>query len=232
MLMLDMCRLTTRTLSTYPASNSDASKYGLLVACVKISTNQLVAQETSVPHPARRDSVLRNMRILSSYYYCDGRGRICTVYFSQIQGLEMVRGQRSSPFLNSLRQAIRVRRYSIRTEEAYVGWAKRFILYHDKRHPVDMAEEDVAAFLSHLAGRRTMFERDQSDGVATVSVPYALERKYPGVGMMWGWQYVFPAAGISRDPRSESVRCRSNSGMLTFVRLRFTRTCSSEAVWR
>jgi hypothetical protein len=63
----------------------------------------------------------------------------------------MARRRRSSPFLDSLRQAIRVRRYSIRTEEAYVGWAKRFILYHDKRHPVDMAEAEVAAFLSHLA---------------------------------------------------------------------------------
>jgi site-specific recombinase XerD len=58
----------------------------------------------------------------------------------------------------------------------------------------------------HLAGRHTMFGRDQSDGVATVSVPFALERRYSGVGMMWGWQYVFPAAGINRDPRSETVR--------------------------
>ncbi|NCF83352.1 MAG: integron integrase [Proteobacteria bacterium] len=235
-----------------------------------------------------------------------------------------------SPFLDSLRETIRIRDYSIRTEEAYVGWVKRFILYHHKRHPTDMAETEVAAFLSHLAvdlvvapatqnqalsalsflykavlarplgtvpgivrakrprglptvldqeevglilsrlkgyhwligcllygsglrlmecvrlrvkdvdfghaalfirnakgGKdrivtlpgelnvplerhfascRTIFERDQSDGRAKVYLPYALERKYPGAAMMWGWQYVFPASGVSRDPRSESVR--------------------------
>jgi integron integrase len=56
-----------------------------------------------------------------------------------------------SPFLRSVREAIRVRHYSIRTEEAYVQWIKRFILFHGKRHPTDMGEREVAAFLTHLA---------------------------------------------------------------------------------
>ena len=63
----------------------------------------------------------------------------------------MVRRERASPFLDSLREAIRVRYYSIRTEKAYVGWARRFILFHNKRHPKDMGGVEVAAFLSHLA---------------------------------------------------------------------------------
>ena len=67
------------------------------------------------------------------------------------EGLAMDRGRRSSPFLDSLREAIRVRHYSIRTEEAYVGWVRRFILFHNKSHPRDMAAAEVAAFLSHLA---------------------------------------------------------------------------------
>ena len=53
--------------------------------------------------------------------------------------------------LHFLREAIRVRHYSIRTEKAYVGWARRFILFHNKRHPNDMGGVEVAAFLSHLA---------------------------------------------------------------------------------
>ncbi len=57
----------------------------------------------------------------------------------------------TSPFLNSVRDAIRVRHYSIRTEQAYVGWVKRFILFHDKRHPNDMGEREVVAFLTNLA---------------------------------------------------------------------------------
>jgi len=53
--------------------------------------------------------------------------------------------------LDQLRAAIRVRHYSIRTEEAYVQWARRYILFHGKRHPRDLGEAEVAAFLSDLA---------------------------------------------------------------------------------
>ncbi len=59
--------------------------------------------------------------------------------------------ENSSPFLRSVREAIRVRHFSIRTEEAYVHWVKRFILFHGKRHPTEMGESEVAAFLTHLA---------------------------------------------------------------------------------
>ena len=60
----------------------------------------------------------------------------------------------SSPkprLLDRVRQAIRTRHYSPRTEETYVGWIKRFIFYHNKRHPVEMGESEIARFLSSLA---------------------------------------------------------------------------------
>ena len=57
----------------------------------------------------------------------------------------------SSPFLNSVSDAIRLRHYSIRTEKAYVEWIKRFIRFHDRRHPNEMGESEVVAFLTHLA---------------------------------------------------------------------------------
>jgi integron integrase len=53
--------------------------------------------------------------------------------------------------LDRLRNAIRTRHYSPRTEEAYLMWAKRFILFHNKRHPSSMGAEEVNAFLSALA---------------------------------------------------------------------------------
>ncbi|HET8760247.1 MAG TPA: phage integrase N-terminal SAM-like domain-containing protein, partial [Nitrospiria bacterium] len=53
--------------------------------------------------------------------------------------------------LDQLRHTIRLRHYSIRTEEAYVQWAKRFILFHKKRHPQDMGRPEIEAFLTHLA---------------------------------------------------------------------------------
>lgn len=56
-----------------------------------------------------------------------------------------------SPFLESVRNKIRLKHYSIRTEEAYVQWVRRFILFHDKRHPEKMAAAEVEAFLTHLA---------------------------------------------------------------------------------
>ena len=53
--------------------------------------------------------------------------------------------------LDRVRQAIRTRHYSPKTEEAYVGWIRRFILFHNKRHPREMGEPEIAQFLSSLA---------------------------------------------------------------------------------
>src|SRR3954469_14406366 len=53
--------------------------------------------------------------------------------------------------LDRVRQACRVRHYSIRTEDAYHDWAERFIRFHGIRHPQEMAEPEVNAFLTHLA---------------------------------------------------------------------------------
>ncbi len=54
-------------------------------------------------------------------------------------------------FLDQVRMALRVRHYSIRTEKAYTAWVKRFILFHDKRHPDSMGAGEVNEFLTHLA---------------------------------------------------------------------------------
>ena len=53
--------------------------------------------------------------------------------------------------LDRVRAEVRTRHYSRRTEEAYLGWTKRFILFHRKRHPAAMGSDEVNAFLSHLA---------------------------------------------------------------------------------
>jgi hypothetical protein len=56
--------------------------------------------------------------------------------------------------LVQVREAIRMRHYSMRTEEAYVSWIKRFILFHGKRHPLEMGEDEMTQFLSALGVRR------------------------------------------------------------------------------
>jgi hypothetical protein len=60
--------------------------------------------------------------------------------------------QASKPrLLDQIRQLMRLRHYSLRTEEAYIGWIRRYILFHGKRHPRDLGESDIASFLSSLA---------------------------------------------------------------------------------
>ncbi len=234
------------------------------------------------------------------------------------------------PFLELCRHKIRLKHYSLRTEQAYLDWIKRFILFHGKRHPAELGAPEVEAFLTHLAvhrgvsastqnqaksallfmykevlgtelpwldhveraktpqrlpvvltqdevaavlkrldgvhrlvGRllygtgmrimegmrlrvkdveftrreilvrdgkgqkdrvamlpdriaeplqqqmaeaRTLHNRDLDAGRGEAYLPDALSRKYPNAAREWGWQYVFPAAALSRDPRSGVVR--------------------------
>jgi site-specific recombinase XerD len=53
--------------------------------------------------------------------------------------------------LDRVRAAIRTRHYSRSTEQTYVSWIRRFILFHRKRHPLEMGKEEMGEFLSHLA---------------------------------------------------------------------------------
>jgi integrase len=53
--------------------------------------------------------------------------------------------------LDHVRDVLRVNHYSVRTEEAYVGWIRRFILYHNKKHPREMGALEVELYLTHLA---------------------------------------------------------------------------------
>jgi site-specific recombinase XerD len=53
--------------------------------------------------------------------------------------------------LDQVRDVIRRKHYSFRTEQIYSDWIRRFILFHRKRHPIEMAEAEVTEFLTHLA---------------------------------------------------------------------------------
>jgi len=53
--------------------------------------------------------------------------------------------------LDVVREKIRVKHYSISTKRTYVHWIKHYILYHNKRHPIDMKKAEIEAFLTHLA---------------------------------------------------------------------------------
>ncbi len=57
----------------------------------------------------------------------------------------------SPKLLDQVRDKLRVKHYSIRTEQTYVDWIRRYIFFHDKTHPKDLGAQDVEAFLTHLA---------------------------------------------------------------------------------
>jgi integron integrase len=64
----------------------------------------------------------------------------------------------------------------------------------------------VATLQAHLIKVRELHETDLAQGFGAVYLPYALDRKYPNAPKEWAWQYVFPAAKLSTDPRSGAVR--------------------------
>jgi integron integrase len=79
---------------------------------------------------------------------------------------------RPPKLLDQVRARIRRRNFSIRTEQAYVDWARRFILFHGKRHPLEMGAAEVEAFLSHLAIERNVSASTQNQAKAALLFLY------------------------------------------------------------
>jgi integron integrase len=74
--------------------------------------------------------------------------------------------------LDRVREAIRARHYSLRTEEAYVGWIRRYILFHNKRHPLEMAEPEINAFVTHLAVQGPVSASTQTQALSALMFLY------------------------------------------------------------
>ncbi len=58
---------------------------------------------------------------------------------------------RPKKLLDQVRDTVRLKHYAYRTEETYVQWIRRYILFHNKRHPQEMGKAEIEAFLTHLA---------------------------------------------------------------------------------
>jgi integron integrase len=74
--------------------------------------------------------------------------------------------------LDKVRQCIRLKGYSIRTEKSYVSWIKRFILFHGKRHPQEMGKPEIEAFLSHLVMKRNVASSTQNQAFNAILFLY------------------------------------------------------------
>jgi integron integrase len=84
--------------------------------------------------------------------------------------------------LDRLRDAIRTRHYSHRTEKQYVAWVRRYIIFHDRRHPRDLGAPEVEGFLSHLATHRRVTAATQSQALAALLFLY---KQVLGIDLPW-----------------------------------------------
>ena len=107
---------------------------------------------------------------------------------------------------------MRTRRYSLRTEQAYVDWIRRFILFHRKRYPREMGEQEIVDFLTHLATKQNVSASTQNQALSALLFLYQqfLERK---LGRLGG------ALRVSRPARVPVVLTRPEvRGLLARVR--------------
>lgn len=90
----------------------------------------------------------------------------------------------SSPkLLDQVRIVARLKHFSIRTEQAYVGWIRRFILFHNKRHPSEMAEAEIREFLANLAVQHKISASTQTVALSALLFLYrdVLKQELPYV---------------------------------------------------
>ena len=98
--------------------------------------------------------------------------------------------------LDGVRDRIRVKHYSIRTEQAYVDWIKRFIRFHGKRHPAELGAAEVEAFLTHLAVAGNVAASTQNQAKSALLFMY---REVLGAELPW-LSGVTPAKAPRRLP--------------------------------
>jgi len=79
---------------------------------------------------------------------------------------------RPKKLLDQVRDAIRLKHYSYKTEQTYVGWIRRYILFHNKRHPKEMGAAEIEAFLTHLAVEKQVSASTQNQAFSAVLFLY------------------------------------------------------------
>ena len=91
-----------------------------------------------------------------------------------------------------------------------IDFSRKLLIVRDGKGAKDrvaMLPNFAAPWLErHLKEVRALYQQDRKNGVGGVWLPYALGRKYPNAGREWAWQWVFPAADVSTDPRGGAIR--------------------------
>ena len=74
--------------------------------------------------------------------------------------------------IDQVRNVLRVHHYSVRTEDSYIQWIKRFIFFHNKRHPREMGEKEIRSFLTHLAVDKHVSASSQNQALSALLFLY------------------------------------------------------------
>ena len=80
--------------------------------------------------------------------------------------------ENKSRLLDQVRQIIRVKHYSLKTEESYINWIKRFIFFHNKKHPIEMGEKEIGKFITHLAKNEKVSASTQNQTLCAIIFLY------------------------------------------------------------
>lgn len=84
----------------------------------------------------------------------------------------MVLWKKLPSLLDQVREKLRLKYYSLRTEQAYVDWIKRYSLFHGKRHPLEMGAKEVEVFLTYLAVKRNVSASTQNQAKSALLYLY------------------------------------------------------------
>ena len=79
---------------------------------------------------------------------------------------------RKLKLMDQVRQTIRLKGYSYQTEKTYAQWIKRYIFYHDKKHPAEMGKPEIEAFLAHLAVDKNVAASTQNQALSALLFLY------------------------------------------------------------
>ena len=85
--------------------------------------------------------------------------------------------------LDQCRQVMRLKHYSLRTEQAYTSWIRKYILFHEKKHPKDMGEDEIRSYLAYLAVNRQVTASTQTVALSALLFLYrdVLAKELPQV---------------------------------------------------
>lgn len=119
--------------------------------------------------------------------------------------------------LDQVRSRIRLRGYSIRTEKAYIGWIKRYIYFHGKRHPMLMGKTEIETFLSDLAVRGNVAASTQNQAFSALLFLYqqVLEIELPNdINAVRSKKPIRLPTVLTRDETFRLIRCMTGTHQL------------------